>query len=195
MRLKENFISGVEFLLVAIVDPRPSNSCHSSCYSRKSHLITGRKLDGKWDPLPNANYSASEDDGSSTSAIWIIPHSHPASSQFTCPLSPYPYTMTKRPVVCDCRFLSLLDDSSDERWLGKAASTVRTLHSSPQLILTLPQRQCVPIVHRGASLAQGRKWGDNTVHAELYGRAQCTENAELGGVNGYGGTNEIGLAW
>ena len=43
-----------EFLLVAIVDPRSSNSRSPSYYSRKSHFISGRERDGKWDHFSNA---------------------------------------------------------------------------------------------------------------------------------------------
>lgn len=50
--LTGNFISGKEFLFVAIVDPRSFNSCYPSYYSRQSHFI--RELDGKWDHLSTA---------------------------------------------------------------------------------------------------------------------------------------------
>jgi hypothetical protein len=48
---------------------------------------------------------------------------------------------------------------------------------------------------REASLVEGRKWADNAVYVELDDCAECTENAEVGGANGQGGTNGIGLAW
>jgi hypothetical protein len=58
--LKGNFISGREFLLVAIVNLYSSNSRYSSLYHRKSHLITGRELDGKSDDVPIPNPFAND---------------------------------------------------------------------------------------------------------------------------------------
>ena len=83
----------MEFLLVAIVDPHPSNK---SCYPRKSHLITRSELDGNWDHLPNANHSCQ--DRRRLFNIDYIIYALLASIiiAVSMPSPPHPYMLTKR---------------------------------------------------------------------------------------------------
>jgi hypothetical protein len=106
--------------------------------------------------------------------------------------------ITKRPVICDRRFLSLLDDSLVGTVDGKSSfdsEGVITWSVLAFVTITDPHTStattCSGGREREGSLVESGKWADNPVYVELDDCAECTENAEFGGANGQGGTSGI----
>ena len=98
-------------------------------------FISGRELNRKWDDSLNPNQSTTNDNGSSTLAIWFMPHSLPWSLLFTCLLPSI--RMCPRHLLLATAVSNLFDESSGGRMVKtsnfdrKGYLPCQSLNSSP----------------------------------------------------------------